>query len=159
MSRTSSSRAGRSSPIFRLLRRGKRSYRRIRQDVMPGGVDSHAIWRAQSERRRLMRPEDHYKSVRAKTVLTIRQRLHHPFCLQAGYDYAAMATRLSSRPPCRMEARHTHEEMRATPILTWAYMSWATTGSSCVTSTTATSRRPRLHRLDDEDHKATNKMR
>lgn len=39
--------------------------------VMPGGVDSHShVAGAKVNAGRLMRPEDHYKSVRIKTALT-----------------------------------------------------------------------------------------
>ena len=94
--------------------------------VMPGGVDSHAhLAGPKVNAGRLMRPEDHYKSVRAKTVLTHSGSGYTiPSVYKQGYDYAAMGYTTvfeAAMPP--LEARHTHEEMRATPILDMgAYM-------------------------------------
>ncbi len=72
-----------------------------------------------------MRPEDHYKSVRAKTAITHSGSGYTvPSVYKQGYDYAAMGYTTvfeAAMPP--LEARHTHEEMRATPILDMgAYM-------------------------------------
>lgn len=94
--------------------------------VMPGGVDSHAhLAGPKVNAGRLMRPEDHYKSVRAKTALTHSGSGYTiPSVYKQGYDYAAMGYTTvfeAAMPP--LEARHTHEEMRATPILDMgAYM-------------------------------------
>lgn len=105
--------------------------------VMPGGVDSHShVAGAKVNAGRLMRPEDHYKSVRSKTALTHSGSGYTtPSVYKQGYDYAAMGYTTvfeAAMPP--LEARHTHEEMRATPILDMA-LTWcsATTGSSCAT--------------------------
>lgn len=88
--------------------------------VMPGGVDSHShVAGAKVNAGRLMRPEDHYKSVRPKTALTHSGSGYSvPSVYKQGYDYAAMGYTTvfeAAMPP--LEARHTHEEMRATPIL------------------------------------------
>ena len=88
--------------------------------VMPGGVDSHShVAGSKVNVGRMMRPEDHYKATIQKTSL-----LHSgsgytvPSVYKQGYDYAAMGYTTvfeAAIPP--LEARHTHEEMRATPIL------------------------------------------
>ena len=88
--------------------------------VMPGGVDSHShVAGAKVNAGRLMRPEDHYKSVRRKTALTHSGSGYTvPSVYKQGYDYAAMGYTTvfeAAMPP--LEARHTHEEMRSTPIL------------------------------------------
>ncbi len=88
--------------------------------VMPGGVDSHAhVAGAKVNAGRLMRPEDHYKFTRSKTALTHSGSGYTiPSVYKQGYDYAAMGYTTvfeAAMPP--LEARHTHEEMRATPIL------------------------------------------
>ena len=88
--------------------------------VMPGGVDSHAhVAGAKVNAGRLMRPEDHYRSVREKTALTHSgSGSTVPSVYKQGYDYVAMGYTTvfeAAMPP--LEARHTHEEMRATPIL------------------------------------------
>ncbi|MFZ3149354.1 MAG: formylmethanofuran dehydrogenase subunit A [Methanothrix sp.] len=94
--------------------------------VMPGGVDSHShVAGAKVNAGRLMRPEDHYKSVRSKTALTHSGSGYTvPSVYKQGYDYAAMGYTTvfeAAMPP--LEARHTHEEMRSTPILDMgAYM-------------------------------------
>lgn len=94
--------------------------------VMPGGVDSHShVAGTKVNAGRLMRPEDHYKSVREKTALTHSGSGYTvPSVYKQGYDYAAMGYTTvfeAAMPP--LEARHTHEEMRATPILDMgAYM-------------------------------------
>ncbi|MFZ2471630.1 MAG: formylmethanofuran dehydrogenase subunit A [Methanothrix sp.] len=94
--------------------------------VMPGGVDSHShVAGAKVNAGRLMRPEDHYKSVRPKTALTHSGSGYTvPSVYKQGYDYAAMGYTTvfeAAMPP--LEARHTHEEMRSTPILDMgAYM-------------------------------------
>jgi len=88
--------------------------------VMPGGVDSHAhVAGAKVNAGRLMRPEDHYKSVRSRTALTHSGSGYTiPSVYKQGYDYAVMGYTTvfeAAMPP--LEARHTHEEMRATPIV------------------------------------------
>jgi len=88
--------------------------------VMAGGVDSHAhVAGAKVNAGRLMRPEDHYRSVREKTPLTHSGSGYTtPSVYKQGYDYVAMGYTTvfeGAMPP--LEARHTHEEMRATPIL------------------------------------------
>ena len=88
--------------------------------VMPGGVDSHShVAGAKVNAGRLMRPEDHYKFVRSKTALTHSGSGYTiPSVYKQGYDYAAMGYTTvfeAAMPP--LEARHTHEEMRSTPIL------------------------------------------
>ena len=88
--------------------------------VMPGGVDSHAhVAGAKVNAGRLMRPEDHYRSVREKTGLTHSGSGYTiPSVYKQGYDYVAMGYTTvfeAAMPP--LEARHTHEEMRSTPIL------------------------------------------
>lgn len=94
--------------------------------VMPGGVDSHShVAGTKVNAGRLMRPEDHYKSVRARTAITHSGSGYTvPSVYKQGYDYAAMGYTTvfeAAMPP--LEARHTHEEMRATPILDMgAYM-------------------------------------
>ena len=94
--------------------------------VMPGGVDSHShVAGAKVNAGRLMRPEDHYKSVRQKTDITHSGSGYTvPSVYKQGYDYAAMGYTTvfeAAMPP--LEARHTHEEMRSTPILDMgAYM-------------------------------------
>ncbi len=94
--------------------------------VMPGGVDSHShVAGTKVNAGRLMRPEDHYKSVRTKTAITHSGSGYTvPSVYKQGYDYAAMGYTTvfeAAMPP--LEARHTHEEMRATPILDMgAYM-------------------------------------
>ena len=93
---------------------------------MPGGVDSHShVAGAKVNAGRLMRPEDHYKSVRAEDGIThCGSGYTVPSVYKQGYDYAAMGYTTvfeAAMPP--LEARHTHEEMRATPILDMgAYM-------------------------------------
>jgi len=97
-----------------------------RKTVMPGGVDSHShVAGTKVNAGRLMRPEDHYKSVQAKTAITHSGSGYTvPSVYKQGYDYAAMGYTTvfeAAMPP--LEARHTHEEMRATPILDMgAYM-------------------------------------
>jgi formylmethanofuran dehydrogenase subunit A len=88
--------------------------------VMPGGVDSHAhVAGAKVNAGRLMRPEDHYRTVRGKTAITHSGSGYTiPSVYKQGYDYAVMGYTTvfeAAMPP--LEARHTHEEMRATPIL------------------------------------------
>jgi formylmethanofuran dehydrogenase subunit A len=88
--------------------------------VMPGGVDSHAhVAGAKVNAGRLMRPEDHIGSVRQKTEITHSGSGYTvPSVYKQGYDYSAMGYTTvfeAAMPP--LEARHTHEEMRSTPML------------------------------------------
>ena len=88
--------------------------------VMPGGVDSHShVAGAKVNAGRMMRPEDHYKSAVQKTSLAHSGSGYTvPSVYKQGYDYAAMGYTTvfeAAIPP--LEARHTHEEMRATPLL------------------------------------------
>ncbi len=88
--------------------------------VMPGGVDIHShIAGAEVNTGRLLRPEDHFKDVEAKTALT-RSGVGYsvPSTFTTGYRYARMGyttTMNPSMPP--LEARHTHEELDDTPML------------------------------------------
>ena len=67
----------------------------------------------------MMRPEDHYKATLQKTSLTHSGSGYTvPSVYKQGYDYAAMGYTTvfeAAIPP--LEARHTHEEMRTTPLL------------------------------------------
>ena len=88
--------------------------------VMPGGVDSHShVAGAKVNAGRMMRPEDHYKANIQKGSLTHSGSGYTvPSVYKQGYDYAAMGYTTvfeAAVPP--LEARHTHEEMRATPLL------------------------------------------
>jgi len=88
--------------------------------VMPGGVDIHChIAGAEVNSGRLLRPEDHFKDVEAKTAVT-RSGVGHsiPSTFTTGYRYARMGYTTimnPSMPP--LEARHTHEELDDTPML------------------------------------------
>ncbi|MDD2439514.1 MAG: formylmethanofuran dehydrogenase subunit A [Methanosarcinaceae archaeon] len=88
--------------------------------VMPGGVDSHShVAGAKVNAGRQMRPEDHYKTNLKKTELTHSGSGYTvPSVYKQGYDYAAMGYTTvfeAAIPP--LEARHSHEEMRSTPLL------------------------------------------
>ena len=88
--------------------------------VMPGGVDSHShVAGAKVNRGRIMRPEDHYQWVRAKTDIAHSGTGYTvPSVYLQGYEYATMGYTTvfeAAMPP--LEARHTHEEMKATPIV------------------------------------------
>jgi len=88
--------------------------------VMPGGVDIHChIAGAEVNSGRLLRPEDHFRDVEAKTAVT-RSGVGHsiPSTFTTGYRYARMGYTTimnPSMPP--LEARHTHEELDDTPML------------------------------------------
>lgn len=88
--------------------------------VMPGGVDIHChIAGAEVNTGRLLRPEDHFEDVEAKTALT-RSGVGHsiPSTFTTGYRYARMGYTTimnPSMPP--LEARHTHEELDDTPMV------------------------------------------
>ncbi len=88
--------------------------------VMPGGVDIHThIAGAEVNNARLLRPEDHFRDVEAKTNIT-RSGVGHsvPSTFITGYRYTRMGYTTAitpSMPP--LLARHTHEELDDTPIL------------------------------------------
>jgi formylmethanofuran dehydrogenase subunit A len=88
--------------------------------IMPGGVDIHChIAGADVNTGRLLRPEDHFRDVEAKTAVT-RSGVGHsiPSTFTTGYRYSRMGyTTLMnpSMPP--LEARHTHEELEDTPMV------------------------------------------
>ncbi|MBN2110493.1 MAG: formylmethanofuran dehydrogenase subunit A [Methanosarcinaceae archaeon] len=88
--------------------------------VMPGGVDSHShVAGAKVNGGRMMRPEDHYKFYQKKTPITHSGCGYTvPSVYLGGYEYSKMGYTTvfeAAVPP--MEARHTHEEMRSTPML------------------------------------------
>jgi formylmethanofuran dehydrogenase subunit A len=88
--------------------------------VMPGGVDIHThIAGSEVNAGRLLRPEDHYSDVEAKTATT-RSGVGHsvPSTFTTGYRYSRMGYTTicnPSMPP--LEARHTHEELDDTPMV------------------------------------------
>jgi formylmethanofuran dehydrogenase subunit A len=88
--------------------------------VMPGGVDIHThIAGAEVNSGRLLRPEDHFRDVEAKTATT-RSGVGYsvPSTFTTGYRYARMGYTTimnPSMPP--LEARHTHEELDDTPMV------------------------------------------
>ena len=88
--------------------------------VMPGGVDIHThIAGSEVNAGRLLRPEDHYGDVEAKTATT-RSGVGHsvPSTFTTGYRYSRMGYTTicnPSMPP--LEARHTHEELDDTPMV------------------------------------------
>ncbi|UCG45315.1 MAG: formylmethanofuran dehydrogenase subunit A, partial [Candidatus Bathyarchaeota archaeon] len=88
--------------------------------VMPGGVDVHThIAGAEVNSGRLLRPEDHFRDVEAKTAIT-RSGVGYsvPSTFTTGYRYSRMGYTTimnPSMPP--LEARHTHEELNDTPML------------------------------------------
>jgi len=88
--------------------------------VMPGGVDIHChIAGAEVNAGRLLRPEDHFRDVEAKTAIT-RSGVGYsvPSTFTTGYRYAKMGYTTimnPSMPP--LEARHTHEELDDTPMV------------------------------------------
>ncbi len=88
--------------------------------VMPGGVDSHShVAGAKVNTGRMMRPEDHYKHYQKRTPLTHSGCGYTvPSVYLGGYEYSKMGYTTvfeAAVPP--MEARHTHEEMRSTPMI------------------------------------------
>ena len=88
--------------------------------VMPGGVDIHThVAGSEVNAGRLLRPEDHFIDVEAKTKTT-RSGVGHsiPSTFTTGYRYTRMGYTMicnPSMPP--LEARHTHEELDDTPIV------------------------------------------
>jgi formylmethanofuran dehydrogenase subunit A len=88
--------------------------------VMPGGVDIHThIAGSEVNAGRLLRPEDHYGDVEAKTATT-RSGVGRsvPSTFTTGYRYSRMGYTTicnPSMPP--LEARHTHEELDDTPMV------------------------------------------
>lgn len=88
--------------------------------VMPGGVDLHAhIAGSKVNGGRLFRPEDHRYEVYARTATT-RAGVGHsvPSTFTTGYRYANMGYTTVIEPAVPpLKARHTHEELRDTPII------------------------------------------
>jgi formylmethanofuran dehydrogenase subunit A len=88
--------------------------------VMPGGVDIHShIAGSAVNAGRLLRPEDHFKDVEARTPLT-RSGVGYsvPSTFTTGYRYARMGyTTVMNPAMAPLEARHTHEELDDTPII------------------------------------------
>ena len=88
--------------------------------VMPGGVDIHShIAGPKVNSGRMLRPEDHFKDVEAKTAKT-RSGVGRsiPSTFTTGYRYARMGYTTvmdPAMPP--LKARHTHEELNDTPII------------------------------------------
>ena len=111
--------------MFRSRRRrkeGRESHHASGKTVMPGDVDSHAhVAGAKVNAGRMMRPEDHDRSIRQKTTLTDSGRADtRPSVDKQATDDAAMGyTTGSEAAMLPLEARQTHEEMRVTPIGTW----------------------------------------
>ena len=91
-----------------------------RMVVMPGGVDIHShIAGAKVNAGRMLRPEDHFKDVEAKTENT-RSGVGHsiPSTFTTGYRYARMGyTTVFEPAQAPLKARHTHEELNDTPII------------------------------------------
>jgi len=88
--------------------------------VMPGGVDIHShIAGPKVNAGRMLRPEDHYKDVEAKTEKT-RSGVGRsiPSTFTTGYRYARMGytTVMDPAMPPLM-ARHEHEELNDTPMI------------------------------------------
>jgi len=100
--------------------RGKKVIDASGMIVMPGGVDIHShIAGAKVNAGRMLRPEDHFKDVEAKTDKT-RSGVGHsiPSTFTTGYRYAKMGYTTvmdPAMPP--LKARHTHEELNDTPII------------------------------------------
>lgn len=88
--------------------------------VMPGGVDIHShIAGSKVNSGRVLRPEDHEKDYEVKTQIT-RSGVGHsiPSTYTAGYRYARMGYTTVFEPAVPpLKARHTHEELDATPIV------------------------------------------
>lgn len=88
--------------------------------VMPGGVDIHChIAGSEVNTGRLLRPEDHFKDVEAKTAIT-RSGVGRsvPSTFTTGYRYARMGYTTVMNPAMPpLEARHTHEELNDTPMV------------------------------------------
>ncbi|MCK4223270.1 formylmethanofuran dehydrogenase subunit A, partial [Candidatus Bathyarchaeota archaeon] len=88
--------------------------------VMPGGVDIHShIAGAKVNSGRLLRPEDHYKDVEVKTVLT-RSGVGYsiPSTFTTGYRYSRMGWTTVMEPAMPpLKAKHTHEELNDTPMI------------------------------------------
>jgi formylmethanofuran dehydrogenase subunit A len=88
--------------------------------VMPGGVDIHShIAGPKVNAGRMLRPEDHFKDVEAKTERT-RSGVGRsiPSTFTTGYRYARMGYTTVFEPAMPpLKARHTHEELDDTPII------------------------------------------
>ncbi|MEM0313368.1 MAG: formylmethanofuran dehydrogenase subunit A [Candidatus Bathyarchaeia archaeon] len=88
--------------------------------IMPGGVDIHShIAGGKVNSGRMLRPEDHFKDVEKKTMVT-RSGVGYsiPSTFTTGYRYARMGWTTvmdPAMPP--LEAKHTHEELSDTPII------------------------------------------
>jgi len=88
--------------------------------VMPGGVDLHAhIAGSKVNGGRIFRPEDHRNEVYMHSATT-RAGVGHsvPSTFTAGYRYVNMGYTTVMEPAVPpLKARHTHEELRDTPII------------------------------------------
>ena len=88
--------------------------------VMPGGVDIHShIAGPKVNAGRLLRPEDHFKDVAAKTDKT-RSGVGRsiPSTFTTGYRYARMGYTTVMEPAMPpLMARHVHEELNDTPMI------------------------------------------
>ncbi len=88
--------------------------------VMPGGVDIHShIAGPKVNAGRLLRPEDHFKDVEAKTEKT-RSGVGRsiPSTFTTGYRYARMGYTTVMEPAMPpLMARHVHEELNDTPMI------------------------------------------
>jgi len=88
--------------------------------VMPGGVDLHShIAGPKVNAGRMLRPEDHFKDVEAKTAKT-RSGVGRsiPSTFTTGYRYARMGYTTVMEPALPpLMARHVHEELNDTPII------------------------------------------
>ncbi|MDK2974170.1 MAG: formylmethanofuran dehydrogenase subunit [Methanofollis sp.] len=94
--------------------------------VMAGGVDIHShVAGAKVDVGRLLRPEDKLFKSPKKTGKVSRVEMGYsvPTTFKTGYDYTRMGYSFvmeAAMPP--LEAPHTHEEMRDTPIIDMAAM-------------------------------------
>ncbi len=88
--------------------------------VMPGGVDIHShIAGPKVNAGRLLRPEDHFKDVEAKTEKT-RSGVGRsiPSTFTTGYRYSRMGYTTVMEPAMPpLMARHVHEELNDTPMI------------------------------------------
>ena len=88
--------------------------------VMPGGVDIHShIVGAKVNSGRKLCPEDHRDHVRSRTAATRSGSGYTvPSTFMTGYGYAEMGyTTVMEAATAPLVARHTHEELKDTPIL------------------------------------------
>ncbi|UCE95623.1 MAG: formylmethanofuran dehydrogenase subunit A [Candidatus Bathyarchaeota archaeon] len=88
--------------------------------VMPGGVDIHShIAGSKVNSGRLLRPEDHYKDVEARTAKT-RSGVGYsiPSTFTTGYRYSRLGWTTVMEPAMPpLKAKHTHEELNDTPMI------------------------------------------